>query len=66
MEATTYLTAGLLDSHEEDIMLEAAMLKVFVSDALWKIIYETMQIYGGRSSFTDHPFERMMRDARLI
>jgi acyl-CoA dehydrogenase family protein 9 len=65
MEATTYMTAGLVDAHVEDFMLEAAMLKVFCSDALWKILYETMQIFGGRSFFTDHPFERMMRDARL-
>ncbi len=65
MEATTYLTAGILDSGEEDIMLEAAILKVFASESLWYIIYETMQIYGGRSFFTDEPLERMMRDARL-
>lgn len=65
MEATTYLTAGLLDKDESDIMLEAAILKVFTSESLWKIVYETMQIYGGRSFFTDQPFERMMRDARL-
>ncbi len=65
MEATTYLTAGLLDSGEKDIMLEAAILKVFASESLWYIIYETMQIYGGRSFFTDEPLERMMRDARL-
>ena len=65
MNATTYLTAGLIDAGEEDIMLEAAMLKVFASDSLWSILYDTMQIYGGRSFFTDHPFERMMRDARL-
>lgn len=65
MEATTYMTAGLVDRHVEDFMLESAMLKVFASDSLWKVIYETMQIYGGRSFFTDYPFERMMRDARL-
>jgi alkylation response protein AidB-like acyl-CoA dehydrogenase len=65
MEATTYLTAGFVDSKTEDFMLESAILKVFASDSLWKIIYETMQIYGGRSFFTDAPFERMMRDARL-
>ncbi len=65
MDATTYLTAGLLDGEQEDIMLESAMLKVFNSEALWLIIYETMQIFGGRSFFTDEPFERMMRDARL-
>lgn len=65
MDATTYLTAGLVDAGFEDFMLEAAMLKVFSSDSLWQIVYETMQIFGGRSFFTDEPFERMMRDARL-
>lgn len=65
MEATTYLTAGLLDKGEEDIMLEASILKVFASEALWQTLYDTMQIFGGRSFFTDEPFERIMRDARL-
>lgn len=65
MEAATYLTAGLVDSGTEDFMLEATMLKVFASESLWDILYETMQIYGGKSFFTDQPWERMMRDARL-
>jgi hypothetical protein len=65
MESTTYLTASLVDSGVEDFMLEAAILKVFASESLWYIIYETMQIFGGRSFFTDVPYERMMRDARL-
>jgi acyl-CoA dehydrogenase family protein 9 len=65
MEATTYLTAGLIDSGVEDIMLESTMLKVFASEALWSILYDAMQIYGGHSFFADHPLERMMRDARL-
>jgi acyl-CoA dehydrogenase family member 9 len=65
MEAGTYLTAGLLDRGEEDFMLETAMLKVFASEALWRMVYETMQILGGRSFFCDEPFERIMRDARL-
>lgn len=65
MEASTYLTAGLIDAGEEDIMLETAILKVFASESLWKILYDTMQIFGGRSFFTTEPFERMMRDARI-
>lgn len=65
MEATTYLTAGLIDGRQEDVMIETAALKIFASEALWQIIYETMQIYGGLSFFTDTPLERMMRDARL-
>jgi len=65
MEAMTELTAGLVDRGEEDYMLETAMLKVFSSDHQWQILSDTMQLFGGRSFFTDEPFERMMRDARL-
>ncbi len=65
MEATTNLTAGLVDAGHVDIMLESAILKVFASDSLWQILYDTMQIFGGRSFFTSYPYERMMRDARL-
>jgi acyl-CoA dehydrogenase family member 9 len=65
MDAATYMTAGMVDQDAEDFMLEAAILKVFTSDALWTVVYDTMQIYGGRSFFTDEPLERMMRDARL-
>lgn len=65
MEATTYLTASLVDKGVEDFMLEAAILKVFTSESLWEIIYESMQVHGGKSFFTDIPLERMMRDARL-
>ncbi|MFN4174238.1 MAG: acyl-CoA dehydrogenase family protein, partial [Parachlamydiaceae bacterium] len=65
IEATTYLTAGLIDNGQEDVMLESAILKVFSSDSSWVTLYDTMQIFGGRSLFTDKPLERMMRDARL-
>ncbi|MCH7688849.1 MAG: acyl-CoA dehydrogenase family protein [Planctomycetes bacterium] len=65
MESATYHTAALIDSGAEDYMLETAMLKVFASDALWRIVNDTLQIWGGAGFFTDQPFERMMRDARL-
>ncbi len=65
MEACTYQTAAFIDAETSDFMLETAMLKVFATEALWKIIYDTFQIYGGMAYFTDQPFERMMRDARI-
>ena len=65
MESATYHTAALIDSGADDYMLETAMLKVFASDALWRIVNDTLQIHGGAGFFTDQPFERMMRDARL-
>jgi alkylation response protein AidB-like acyl-CoA dehydrogenase len=65
MEAATYLTAALIDSGHDDYMLETAMLKVFATDVLWRIINDTIQIFGGKAYFTDEPYERMMRDARI-
>lgn len=65
MESATYHTAALIDSHADDYMLETAMLKVFASDALWTIVNDTLQIYGGAGYFNSQPFERMMRDARI-
>src|SRR5262249_61292175 len=65
MEATTYETAALIDSGQGDFMLETAMLKVFSTEVLWRIVNDTIQIYGGKAYFTDEPFERMMRDARI-
>ena len=65
MESATYHTAALIDSGAEDYMLETAMLKVFASDALWRIVNDTLQIWGGAGYFNDEPFERMMRDARI-
>jgi alkylation response protein AidB-like acyl-CoA dehydrogenase len=46
-------------------MLETAMLKVFATETLWRIINDTIQIFGGKAYFTDEPYERMMRDARI-
>jgi len=65
MESATYHTAALIDTGAEDYMLETSMIKLFASDALWRIVNDTLQIHGGAGFFTDRPFERMMRDARL-
>jgi alkylation response protein AidB-like acyl-CoA dehydrogenase len=65
MEACTYQTAALIDSGEGDFMLETAMLKVFATETLWRILNDTFQLHGGTAYFTDQPFERMLRDARI-
>lgn len=65
MESATYHTASMIDSGAEDYMVETAMIKVFASDQLWRIVNDCLQIWGGKGFFTDQPFERMMRDARL-
>lgn len=65
MESATYHTAALIDTGAEDYMLETSMIKLFASDSLWRIVNDTLQIHGGTGFFTDRPFERLMRDARL-
>jgi alkylation response protein AidB-like acyl-CoA dehydrogenase len=65
MEATTSVCAGFIDSGAEDYMLETAMLKVWSTDALWQIVNDTIQIFGGQAYFSNEPYERMMRDARI-
>ena len=65
MESATYHTAALIDSGAEDYMVETAMIKVFASDQLWRMVNDCLQVWGGKGFFTDQPFERMMRDARL-
>jgi alkylation response protein AidB-like acyl-CoA dehydrogenase len=65
MESVTYQTAALIDAGEGEYMIETAMLKVFSTEVLWRIINDTIQIHGGLAYFTDQPFERMMRDARI-
>jgi alkylation response protein AidB-like acyl-CoA dehydrogenase len=75
MEAVTWYASGLADLGSADIRIEAAMAKLFCSEAAWRIVDETMQIRGGRGYETEkslkergevsYPIERMMRDNRI-
>jgi alkylation response protein AidB-like acyl-CoA dehydrogenase len=65
MQSMTTATAGLIDRGLDDYMLETAILKVYSTEALWTIVNDAFQIYGGAAYFTDQPLERMLRDARI-
>ena len=65
MEATVSQCAAFIDRGAEDYMLETAMLKVWSCDALWQIVNDTVQIFGGQAYFSNEPYERIMRDARI-
>ncbi|QEH35531.1 putative acyl-CoA dehydrogenase [Aquisphaera giovannonii] len=65
MEAMTTVTASLIDRGLDDYMLETAMLKVWSTEALWTTVNDAFQLHGGAAYFTDHPMERILRDARI-
>lgn len=75
MEAITWLTCGWADEKKVDIRIEAAMAKLFCTEATWKITDLTMQLRGGRGYETarslkargepPYPVERAMRDVRI-
>jgi alkylation response protein AidB-like acyl-CoA dehydrogenase len=75
VEAVTWLTSHWADEGRTDIRMEAAMAKLFTSEAGWQIVDQTLQLRGGRGyerarSLIDrgevgYPVERMMRDSRI-
>jgi alkylation response protein AidB-like acyl-CoA dehydrogenase len=64
-EATVSMVASLSDRGFEDFSVEAAISKVFASEALWRTADEALQIAGGNGYMCEFPYERVMRDSRI-
>lgn len=65
MDSMLYMTTGMLDRHDEDIMVETAMCKVFCSEMGWRTVNSAVQIMGGESYMTENEVERIFRDSRI-
>ncbi|HEY0550480.1 MAG TPA: acyl-CoA dehydrogenase family protein [Verrucomicrobiae bacterium] len=76
MESMTLYAASLVDKDKHaDVRLEAALCKLWGTEAAWRIVDDTMQIRGGRGYETadslrargeePEPVERFMRDCRI-
>ncbi|KAK3778252.1 hypothetical protein RRG08_060178 [Elysia crispata] len=67
MESMAYLTAGTLDSYDDpDMSVEAAMVKIFSSEGCWLCVSECLQVLGGLGYMKDYPYERYLRDTRIL
>src|SRR5262245_5759336 len=64
-EAVVTMVAGLIDNGNEDYQVEAAISKVFASEAMWRTSDEALQIAAGNGYMTEFPYERVMRDSRI-
>ena len=75
LESVVQLTSALVDRGGADIRIEAAMAKMWGTEAAWRIVDDALQIRGGRGYETagsQHrrgerpvPLERFFRDARI-
>lgn len=64
-ESVVAMVAHYIDSGVEDYSVEAAISKVFCSEALWETADEALQIAGGNGFMRDFPYERIVRDSRI-
>ncbi len=64
-ESAVNLVNHLIDSGHEEYAVEAAITKVFGSEAMWRTIDEALQVAGGNGYMREFPYERALRDARI-
>jgi len=64
-EAVVSMVSGLIDQGYEDYAVEAAISKVFATEALWRASDEALQIAGGNGFMREYPYEKVVRDSRI-
>merc|ERR1719394_2116681 len=65
-ESMAYMVAGTMDAGYEDFQLEAAISKIFASEAAWFVTDEAIQILGGNGYMRALGLEKVMRDLRIF
>ncbi|MCH2136114.1 MAG: acyl-CoA dehydrogenase family protein [Phycisphaerales bacterium] len=65
MDSMLYMTTGIVDRGDEDIMLETAICKIFCSEMGWRTTDHALQVMGGEGYMTEHIVERLWRDSRI-
>ncbi|HWJ06493.1 MAG TPA: acyl-CoA dehydrogenase family protein, partial [Steroidobacteraceae bacterium] len=65
-ESAVWMVAHYIDSGCEDYSTEAAITKVFASEAIQRTTYDGLQIAGGNGFMREFPYEQFARDARIL
>ena len=64
-ESAVSVIAALADHGYDDFSIEAAITKVFASEALWRSADQALQTAGGTGFMREYPYERAVRDCRI-
>jgi alkylation response protein AidB-like acyl-CoA dehydrogenase len=64
-ESAVNMVNHFIDSGSEEYAVEAAITKVFGTEALWRTADEALQIAAGNGFMREFPYERILRDARI-
>ncbi|MEO8305320.1 MAG: acyl-CoA dehydrogenase family protein [Betaproteobacteria bacterium] len=65
-ESAVWMVAHYIDSGCADASVEAAISKVFASDAMQRAAHEATQIAAGNGFMREFPYEQITRDARIL
>ncbi|XP_007443824.1 very long-chain specific acyl-CoA dehydrogenase, mitochondrial-like [Python bivittatus] len=65
-EAMAYVLSANMDMKVPDYKLEAAISKIFASEAAWTVTDESIQILGGMGYMKETGVEKVLRDLRIF
>lgn len=65
-ESMAYMVSANMDQGATDFQIEAAISKIFGSEAAWKVTDECIQIMGGMGFMKEPGVERVLRDLRIF
>ncbi len=65
-ESVVWMVAHYIDSGMDDYSVEAAISKVYASEAIQRAAYEALQIAAGTGFMRDAPYEQIARDCRIL
>jgi alkylation response protein AidB-like acyl-CoA dehydrogenase len=65
-ESVVWMVGHFIDSGVEDYSVEAAISKVYASEAIQRAAYEALQIAAGTGFMREAPYEQIARDCRIL